>query len=177
MSMPFSGNGSYFPGYETILDQADELDVPVMIDGAYFGISHDVVYPLDRKCITDFALSLTKNFTGNPFRLGIRFTKDAVDDGISAGLISNGIFDQLGAWLSIQLLQQFPHTEFINRYRPVSDQICQEHGITPTNTITIAIGDSEKFASFKRGDYIRVCLSTDIVLVADKVVDFSQDIL
>lgn len=177
MSVPFSGNGSYIPGYKQILDQADELNIPVMIDGAYFGISHGIEYPLERKCVTDFALSLTKNFAGNPFRLGIRFTKNAVDDGISAGLLSSGIFDQLGAWLSIQLLEKFPHTEFIDQYRIVSDQLCQEHELIPTNTITIAIGDEQRFASFKRGDFIRVCLSNDIALVADKIVDFSTPIL
>jgi len=161
-SVPFSGNGTILPGWHKLLDQADQFDVPVFIDGAYFGISHGVKYPLERKCVRDFAVSLSKNLAGNPLRLGIRFTKDRVDDGITAGLIGSDIFDRLGAYLSLQLLEKYPHKWLIDKLAPVAGQVCQQLNLAPTNTITIGIGGDEYRADFLRGDFVRVCITQEL---------------
>jgi hypothetical protein len=161
-SVPFSGNGTMMPGWNDLLDQADELGVPVFIDAAYFGISHDLHYPLDRPCITDFAVSLSKNLAGNPLRLGIRFTKDNIDDGVTAGLLGSDIFDRLGAYLSIQLLQKYPHAWLIDRLMPISQQVCKQLQLTPTKTVTIGIGGDEYRQDFLRGDFVRVCITQEI---------------
>lgn len=161
-SVPFSGNGTTMPGWDRLLDQADALGVPVFIDGAYFGISHDCYYPLERKCVTDFAVSLSKNLAGNPLRLGMRFTKDNVDDGVTAGLIGSDIFDRLGAYISIELLKKYPHAWLIDRLKPISQQICHELGLTATNTVTIGLGGDEYRQEFLRGDFVRVCITQEI---------------
>jgi hypothetical protein len=165
MSMPFSGNGSKHPAFDLILDQADFMGVPVFVDAAYFGISHNIEYPLHRACIRDFTLSLSKNMAGNPLRLGIRFTKDLVDDGITAGLIGSDIFDRLGAYISIKLLNRFSHAWLIEKYNDTAIKICTERGLTPTNTITLAIGQ-DHMIEYKRGDYVRICISDDLVGVS-----------
>jgi hypothetical protein len=160
-SLPFSGNGSYHAAWPSILDQADELDVPVFIDAAYFGISHDTVYPLNRTCIKDFTVSLSKNLVGNPLRLGIRFTRDQVDDGITAGLIGSDIFDRLNAYISIELLKTYSHDWFISKYKHHSDTIAKNLGLSNTNTVTLKIGN-ESMTEFKRGDFIRVVVSDEL---------------
>ena len=161
LSFPFSGNGSYYPGYEQLLDHADELDVPVFIDGAYFGISSGIDYPLHHRCVKEFVSSLSKHVAGVPLRLGIRFTKELVDDSISASLIGSDVFDRLNAYISIQLLQQFSHEWIINRYLHISNLVCRENNLEPTNTVTIALGGPE-YEEFKRGDYRRVCISEEL---------------
>jgi hypothetical protein len=158
ISFPFSGNGSLYPGYNQLLDHADKLQVPVFIDGAYFGISHGIDYPLAHACVTDFSVSLSKHLSGNCLRLGIRFTRNSVDDCISAGLIGNNLFDRLNSYVSIQLLNQFSHDWIIDKYKQSSNLICAQHNLVPTNTITIGLGGQE-YITFKRGDYIRVCIS------------------
>ena len=161
ISLPFSGNGSYYQHWNDFLNQADDLGVPVFLDAAYFGISHGIEYPLHRTCIKDFSLSLSKNLAGNPLRLGIRFTKDNIDDGITAGLIGSDIFDRLNAWIAIQLLNKFSHAWTINRYQSISDDIVAKNNLVSTNTVTLALGN-ESMTQFKRGDYIRVVISDEI---------------
>ena len=161
ISLPFSGNGSYYQHWNDLLDQADLFEVPVFLDAAYFGISHGIDYPLHRSCIKDFAISLSKPLAGNQLRLGIRFTKDNVDDGVTAGLIGSDIFDRLNAWISMQLLNEFSHAWIIDRYKPVSDTIVNQYNLVPTNTVTLALGN-ESMMQFKRGDYIRVVISDEI---------------
>lgn len=162
LSMPYSGNGSDFPDQNRLLDSADELDIPVFVDGAYFGISTSVIYPLDRKCITDFTISLTKNMVSDPLRLGIRFTKEKIDDGITAGLLGGNIFDRLGSYISIQLLKNFSHQWLIQKYYNKSLKICTELKLTPTKTITLALGP-ESMTDFQRGDYIRICITDELI--------------
>lgn len=161
LSLPFSGNGSYLPKCQTILDQADQLKIPVFLDGAYYGISHGCNYPLHRPCVTDFAVSLTKNIAGNNFRLGMRFTKHLVDDSLSAAQLASDIFDRLGAYISIALLEKFSHDWWVKRYLDSSRTICRDHGLFPTNTLTIGIG-KEQHRQYQRGDYIRVCISDEL---------------
>ena len=161
MSFPFSGNGSYHPKYENVLDTCDTLDIPVFVDGAYFGISSNMHYPLQRDCVKDFSVSLSKNLAGNSLRLGIRFTKDEVDDGMTAGLLGSDVYDRLGAYISIKLLEKFSHKSVVDRHINNSNKICLNNNLTPTNTFTIGIGTPE-MEEFKRGDYVRVCISEEL---------------
>ena len=161
MSLPYSGNGSYYPEHEKFFDKCDELNIPVFIDGAYFGISRDIEYPLHRECIKDFTVSLSKNFAGEPLRLGIRFTKEDVDDGITAGLIGSDVFDRLSAYLSIKLLEKFPHNSFVDRYINKSLELCEQQELIPTNTLSIGIGKPHMI-EYLRGDYVRVSISSEL---------------
>jgi hypothetical protein len=161
ISMPFSGNGGVYP--ENLLAQAEKLDIPVMIDAAYYGNSQGVIYDLRYDCIKDFAVSLSKCLAPNQLRLGIRFTRDNVDDGATAGLLGADIFDRFGCYMSMQLLKAYSHDFVVKTVKPVSDQVCKQLGLTPTNTMTLALGSESLREQFQRGDYIRVCITNEIV--------------
>jgi len=158
MSMPFSANGGEHPKAMNWLEQAERLQIPVMIDAAYFGISHGISYPLQYSCIQEFAVSLSKNYVGKILRLGIRFSRQKIDDSLSAAQLGSDIFDRMGAAISIRLLERFSHDWFVDKYRFKRDQVCRDLKLTPTNTLTLALGGPE-FDEFKRGDFNRVCIS------------------
>lgn len=161
ISHPFSGNGGVYP--ENVLDHADRLGVPVMLDAAYFGNSQGVTYDLNRECIKDFAVSLSKCLAPNQLRLGIRFTRDKVDDGVTAGLLGADIYDRLGCHIAIELMRRYSHNDVVKLVKPISDSICFEHNLQATNTMTLAIGPEKMREQFERGDYIRVCITDEIV--------------
>lgn len=161
MSLPFSANGTFHPDSQQWLDRAEELAIPVLIDAAYFGISHSTQYPLEYSCVKEFAVSLSKNYVGKILRLGIRFSREPIDDALSAAQLGSDIFDRMGASTAISLLTRFSHDWFINKYKVKSDQVCQDLKLTPTNTLTLALGGSE-FEEFKRGNWNRVCISSRI---------------
>jgi len=158
ISVPFAGNGSMHPEFDRIMDACDKHDIPVFIDAAYFGISHSITYDLTRPCVKDVVTSLTKNFVGMPLRLGVRFTKYPVDDSITIALLGANIFDKLNGYLSSQLLNRFSHDWLMDKYMDKSRQVCEQKGLQPSNTLTLALGD-DSMQEYKRGDYIRVCIS------------------
>jgi len=161
ISVPFSGNGSMHPDFNKIMDTCDELNIPVFIDAAYFGISHGITYDLTRPCIKDLTTSLSKNLVGNPLRLGVRFTKELVDDSITIALIGANIFDKVNGYISSELLKKFPQDWLIEKYMDKNKTMCEKLGLQRTNTLTLAIGD-ESMQEYKRGDYIRVCISNHL---------------
>jgi len=158
MSFPFSGNGSYYPNYESILKQADQLDVPVMIDGAYFGIANAIEYPLHYNCVTDFATSLSKSHGVSDYRIGMRFRKEYVDDHISASRDSN-IFNRFAACIGLCLMENFNHNYIVKNFEQQQQQICKELELNITQTLTFGLGDIEKWPDYKRGDNARICIS------------------
>jgi len=111
--------------------------------------------------VKDFTVSLSKNLAGNSLRLGIRFTRDHVDDGITAGLIGSDIFDQLNAYISIELLKTYSHNWTISKYKESSDMIAKKLGLSNTHTVTLKIGN-DSMTEFKRGDFIRVVISDEL---------------
>ena len=159
MSLPFSGNGGVYPDYDYIIDQACKLGVPVMIDAAYFGISYGLVFDLSPSCITDFCVSLSKPFFGFGIRSGMRFTRHAVDDSLSAPISTFGIFDRISGYVSTKIMQEFQHDPFVRKHQPRQIETCETLGITATPTLTLALGD-EDWSDYKRGDYNRVCISS-----------------
>ena len=156
ISLPFSGNGSTYPDFEHIITQCNTLDIPVLLDGAYFGISHGINYNLNNPCIKDFVISITKTFGCEIFRSGIRFTREPIDDGITAPLLGPGYFDKLNTYVTVQLLKNFSHNSFMSKYLSKSTKVCKKFDLTASNTFTLALSKDEKF---KRGDFNRVCIT------------------
>jgi hypothetical protein len=161
ISHPFSGNGAVMPKLFDILDEAEKLMIPTMLDCAYFGIGHGFEYPLHYKCITDCVFSLSKNFGTTHFRLGARFTRDNRDDGLTCGLLSSDIYNKHGALLTCRLLEKFSHDWFINKWKDVSSETAKELGLIDTNCVTLKTSN-KPLPKFQRGNYVRVCISDEL---------------
>jgi len=76
--------------------------------------------------------------------------------------LCSNVFDRLGAYLSIQLLKNFPHKWLIEKFHNKSLKICQDLKLRPTKTITLALGP-ESMIEFQRGDYVRICLTDELI--------------
>jgi hypothetical protein len=159
-SLPFTGNGSMHPQFEQLLDQCDKHNVPVLIDGAYFGISTGITYPLDRKCIQEFTTSHSKNFGVQDLRIGIRFSKQFIDDALNVPVQMADCYNKLGSCIGIDLMKKYTADYIINKYWFKYYEICETNNLTPTNTVTLALGSNKKF---QRGSYVRVCVSNALV--------------
>ena len=167
VSLPFTGNGTKLPNLDSILDQCDELDVPVMIDGAYFGIGKDVSYELDRKCIKEFTTSHSKNFALQNLRIGIRYSKDFIDDALNVPVSMADCYNKLGAYIAVELMKQYSSDYIIDKYWKRYLSICEDNNLTPTNTITLARGDNldaDIREMFTRGNYVRLCVSKPLTI-------------
>jgi len=161
LSLPFSGNGNCYSGHDSILKECSNLNIPVLIDLAYFGISSGLNIDLSHKCISDVVCSLSKPMIAQ-FRLGLRLTRDYHDDQIQS-LSDSKTYNRIAVIIAINLLNKFSHDWIVDRYLPKQQKICKHFNITPTQTLTLALGDSTNYPNYFRSGYYRICITDELL--------------
>lgn len=149
ISLPFADTGSKHINMDYVLNSCDKLDIPVLIDGCYFGISSGMEYNFKHKCITDITFSLSKVFPATHARIGIRFTKHDTDDLLFVAhkhLYTN----RLGADLGIKLMNTFSADYIFDKYRNKQLNICRQLNVQPSDTVLFGIG-GDTWHEYNRG--------------------------
>jgi hypothetical protein len=162
ISWPFSGNGNTYPNIDELIKQCEKYNVPVLIDAAYFGISDGIEILTDNQCITDVCVSLSKPFS-TMLRHGIRFTRIKYDDVIQN---SNdlGILNRSSVVVASDLMRNFNSDYIVDKYIQKNKTICQKNNIIPSPTITLANGDKTSYPEFCRGNFVRLCITDELML-------------
>lgn len=161
ISCPFSGNGSYLTDFNSVISSCEKLEVPVLVDAAYFGISSEILIDVTSPCITDVCVSISKPFS-TMLRHGIRFTRLYYDDPLQ-NASAMGIISRPCAIVSSKLLLKFDSDYIVNRYISKYQQVCSDRLLIKTPTITLALGDPDLHQDFKRGDFVRICVTDEIL--------------
>lgn len=150
ISLPFSDTGNPHMDLAQLLETCTTLDIPVLVDCAYFGACKDIQIDLTSPCITDVTFSLSKTFPVAHARIGIRFSK-VDDDDLMFVYDKINYNNRLGAHLGINLIRQFgPH--FISKkYSDKQMLCCKLLDVTPSNTITFGLDTAQRFNEYNRG--------------------------
>lgn len=162
LSAPFSDYGTIHPEFELTLDICNDFNIPVCLDLAYWGIAKNVHINLDDyPCITEVTCSLSKPFfTLENHRVGIRFTRDYADDGISM-LNEVKMQNEYSMALGVAYMRAFSPDYNWEKYKAAYEQVCATQELIYTDTIIFGLGDEERHAEFNRGipHNYRVCVS------------------
>ncbi len=162
ISAPFSDFGSIHSDFEHIMEVCNVHDVPVCLDLAYWGISKNMHINLnDFPAIKEVTCSLSKPFhTLENHRVGIRFTRDYVDDGVSM-LNEVKMQNEYSMALGIEYMRNFSPDYNWQKYKTLYEDICQEQDLVYTDTIIFGLGDEIRHSEFNRGvsGNYRVCVS------------------
>jgi hypothetical protein len=162
ISLPFSDFGNEHPKFKSILDQCNQLGIPVCLDLAYWGIAKNMHIDLTQyPCITEITSSLSKPFyTLENHRIGVRFSREYQNDGISMineVKMQNTFSMSLGVHFMEKYSADWAWEELSNQYQ----NICIQNNLTTTDTLIFALGDQERHTDFNRGivGNFRVCIS------------------
>jgi len=161
ISAPFSDFGCLHPEFESIMSKCLMFNIPVCLDLAYWGISKNIHLDLNKyPCIKEVTCSLSKPFyTLENHRVGIRFTREYVDDGIcmlDEVNMQNKYSMSLGAHFMKNFSPDWNWETYSDRY----EQVCAEHDLVYTDTVIFGLG-GEEYKHFNRGvpNNNRVCIS------------------
>jgi hypothetical protein len=161
ISFPFSGNGGAYPEWDMLIADCLKHNIPVLVDTAYYGISHNIHLDLTPECITDVVTSLSKPMNVQ-LRLGLRLSREYHDD-LVQGNSDSKLINRIAAQIGIEIMKKFPHDYIISKYLEKNEKICQTLNLTPTNTITLAIGNQHDHKDFFRNGYYRVCITDELL--------------
>lgn len=162
ISAPFSDTGTIHPEFEYIMEMCESYNIPVCLDLAYWGIGKHVHIELEKyPAIKEITCSLSKPFyTLENHRVGIRFTKEYADDGISMineVHMQNKYSMSLGAYM----MKKFSPDYMWEKYCDEHYHVCNQLGIYLSDTVIFGISTDIDHNSFNRGlpGNNRICIS------------------
>jgi len=162
ISAPFSDFGCLHPDFDHLMKVCNVHDIPVCLDLAYWGIAKDINLNLnDYPAIKEVTCSLSKPFfTLENHRVGVRFTREYVDDGISM-LNEVKMANNYSMALGVEYMKNFSADYNWIKYRQKYELICKDENLIWTDCIIFGLGDEERHEEFNRGieGNYRVCVS------------------
>ncbi len=150
VSLPFADTGNEPKKYHELLIDCCNLNIPVLIDCAYFGICRDINFNLDYECITDVIFSLSKTFPVAHARIGMRYTK--IDDDDTMFVYNKVNYNnKIGAFLGLKYFERFTPDYITEKYIDKQHNFCNTVGVTPSKTVLFGIDYKHKFDEYNRG--------------------------
>ena len=165
ISLPFADTGDYYIGIDNILDQCDQLGVPVMLDLAYVNltIGKYLNYKIDfaRPCIEYVVSSLSKVFPVENMRIGIRLQKTKAEDQLYVINEENyNYINLLSAYVGTAMMEEFPADWVVNKYRSKQLEMCEKLGLGLSPCVPFGIDFADRYPQYNRGrDSNRLCFS------------------
>ena len=159
-SVPFSDYGRQHVDLEYYLDICNSLEIPVLLDFAYYPCTKNINVDLAQwKCVETITFSISKAFYGAEFlRVGVRCERVDTDDGIDV-FNSVEMNNRIDISIANSLIQNFPVDWNWQQYTTAYNQAIEDKNLLPTDCIMFGIGD-DKWKDWNRGsDVNRVCIS------------------
>lgn len=140
ISLPFCDTGNDVLNLNQLLSQCDKLGIPVLIDCCYYAISAGVNADLSSSCIDTIAFSLSKAFPIANLRIGLRYTRDTINDGqrLHDSINYN---NSLSAYIGLQLINKFSADYIYNTYVERQRRVCDYFNLSPSKSVIFALGD------------------------------------
>jgi hypothetical protein len=150
LSLPFADTGDKHKDYHTLMRKCSDMEIPVLIDCAYFGacrnIHIDVAYP----CISDVTFSLSKTFPVAYARIGMRYTKVDDDDTLFVYHKIN-YNNKIGALIGLEYFANFTPDYIPQKYLDKQLDFCNTLKVEPSKTVLFGIDHKKKFMEYNRG--------------------------
>lgn len=158
VSLAFSDTGNIHQDLYSVLDQCDQLNIPVLIDCAFVGICANIEFDFDRPCITDITFSLSKTFPVANLRIGMRLTR--VDDDDSLLVINKTNYtNRLSCAVGLDLISKYSADYNYKQWREQQVEFCKQLDIVPSNTVIFGLGD-QRYQEYNRGNTTnRLCFA------------------
>ena len=174
VSWPFADTGNRHSGFDKdFLDQCYQLQIPVLLDLAFFGVCGNQQFDFDHPAVTDLVFSLSKTFPVNHLRIGIRFTRQNHEDGMQIYHSTEYVNKFTCAVGTKLMLQQHPDQQF-QRWRSGQIKFCELLGLAVSDTVLFGLDTKHRYDHYNRGSVHtnRLCFSRYFVtgsLVKDVV--------
>tara|TARA_B100001057_G_C22817552_1_gene938076 strand:- start:493 stop:1554 length:1062 start_codon:yes stop_codon:yes gene_type:complete len=142
VSFPFARLGDKHPQLDSILDQCDKIDVPVMLDFIYLpNVNYDnLQIDLTRSCIKSLSFSLSKAYPVANGRVALRMTREKIYDPMQISNDEN-VANRLAAGLGLAVMKNFKVDYMVEKYQKEQEHWCKVLGLQPTKVVHFALGE------------------------------------
>lgn len=149
ISLPFADTGDKHEQYHETMRECNRLNIPVLVDCAYFGACRGVDIDVAYECITDVTFSLSKSFPVAYARIGMRYTRIDDDDTLFVYHKIN-YNNKIGASLGLKFIEKFSPDYIPSKYIDKQLEFCHMLNVKPSKTVLFGIGGKE-WQEYNRG--------------------------
>lgn len=137
IAAPMPGYMNLHPQWEQILDECDQKNIDVHIDGAWWCCSHGLKIDLERECIKSFSVSLSKALDMGWNRVAIRWRKQNAMDNAHL-MYDTKMISHASVEIARYHLQELSVDYFIDTYLDKYNQCVRELKLRPGKVIHAA---------------------------------------
>lgn len=149
ISVPFANSGNMHPKYNELMNTCVELEIPVLVDCAYFGLCSDIIFDLSYSCIKEVVFSLSKTFPVAHARIGMRLS--IIDDDDSLFVYDKIQYtNRIGQVLGLRYLEKFSPDFIYKKYKQKQLEMCKKLDVIPSQTVIFGLG-GEEWSQYNRG--------------------------
>jgi hypothetical protein len=137
VSLPFSGTGNEHKFFNVLLKDAEDKNVPVIVDCAWFGTCYNINFNFNSPSIVAVTYSLSKGIGMGNMRTGVRYSnyKDGCirqQNNFNHLVFSNM---QIGLWQ----MQKFKPDFVCNKYLTYYKKMCSDYNFKETKCMHVAV--------------------------------------
>jgi hypothetical protein len=142
IAMPFPSTGAVHTQMEEVLDEAQDKGISVHVDGAWLTCCRGIDFDLSHPSIKSVAISLSKGLGLGWNRIGLRWTRQPGTDSVT---IMNDFNMNLRApaMIGLHFIRLLEPDYLWNKYGDIYKQICKDFGLTPTQSIYLALRNNQ----------------------------------
>ena len=154
VSIPFSGTGDKPGRWKWLVEQCEELKIPIYVDCAWFGCCEDMEAKFGPAPIRAVAFSTTKSLSCGNWRAGMVFTREKYSSLHLQTEWHHGI--HLNTSIGLELIRNFGPDTIPNTYSKHANAVCEKFGLERSRTVHIAKGDDTWDEYSRDGTYNRI---------------------
>lgn len=141
LSFPFCDTGNFYD-IDKILNICESLDIPVLIDMAYYPLTDAPTFRFFHTCIDTVTFSLSKIFPIANYRIGVRYTKKNIYDGqkLHDDINYNNF---ASCYLGYELIKKYNVNYIASTYRQKQSQVSKVFDIVPSDSVIFALGNKD----------------------------------
>ena len=154
LTIPFHGTGDVDEKIEGMLNQADLLDIPVVVDCQLLPFSRDIDIDFSRPSIKEVIFTIGDNIGIRQVYSGIRYSRYTIEDDYGfngqegspyiRALSGNYAISEVEMACAVKILEEFSIDYLYNTYRKAQLQICKDFNLTPTNCVNLCTAPDEE---------------------------------
>ena len=137
VSYPSCITTGYHNNFDLLLDYCDEHDIPVHIDGAWFGQCRNFEFDVTHPAVKSVSVSLSKSLGMGSQRIGIRYTKEKTVGPIS--IMNDFAYANVSdMWLGVEAMRHFGPDFWWSNYEDKYTKVCADFDLKESNSIHLA---------------------------------------
>ncbi len=141
IALPFPRVGEPHAEMNEILSECTRKNIPVHIDGAWITSCRDLDFDFNHPMIKSVGISLSKGLGLGWNRIGIRYTRQFVQDSVTI-MNDYRMNNRALSMIGIYFLNNLEPDYLWNKYGETYYKICKDFDLVPTKTIHIALRDN-----------------------------------